>query len=167
MNIERKIAPLAIRLKKGGAPVVLIEDLSDEEFLAVYYLRCWFEDTEGKKRIERELNINLGYDQGYKILNSLESLFQLLFRKARRTIVRHNIDCSCVGADESCFSQLITRAANKEREDAMLIAMLLADKHFASKITDLAEEFGLGIKTLLSKNTETSNQGSFDKKKFH
>ena len=159
--------PLAIRLKKGGAPVGLIEDLSDEEFLAVYYLRCWFEDTEGKKRIERELNINLGYDQGYKILNSLESLFQLLLRKARRTIVRHNIDCFCVGADESCFSQLITRAANKEREDAMLIAMLLADKHFASKITDLAEEFGLGIKTLLSKNTETSNQGSFDKKKFH
>ena len=123
MNIERKIAPLAIRLKKGGAPVGLIEDLSDEEFLAVYYFRCWFEGTEGKKRIQRELNINLGYEQGYKILNSLESLFQLLLRKARRTIVRHNIDCFCVGADESCFSQLITRAANKEREDAMLIAL--------------------------------------------
>ena len=102
-----------------------------------------------------------------KQINNINSMFHLLSKTVRRNLARHNIDCNCVGADESCFSQLVIRAANNEREDAMLIATLLADVHFASKIVDLAEKFGLGMKYMSSTHSETIYRYYADSKSFH
>ena len=167
MDFEKKIDSTSAKLRKGGAPVGKIEDLSDEEFLSIYFYRCWLDGVEGQKRIEAELRVNFGYEKGYKLFNDINSLFQLLSKTVRRNLARHNIDCNCVGADESCFSQLVIRAANNEREDAMLIATLLADVHFASKIVDLAEKFGLGMKYMSSKHSETIYRYYADSKSFH
>ena len=37
----------------------------------------------------------------------------------RRRLVSHDLNCKCVGADESCFSQLVTRPTHTDKKNAM------------------------------------------------
>ena len=75
--------------------------------------------TPRDKILKKELIINLRYAEGNQTFESFKNLCDLIFKNGRRALIRHKTDCSCVGADESCFAQLILRAANNYSEDAM------------------------------------------------
>ena len=143
---------------KGGSPVAVVSDLTKEEFLAVYYFRCWYEGIEALQVVENEFFSRLGDELGFKTMSALEALCETLYRKGRRKLVRHDLNCKCVGADENCFAQLVTLSTLKEKEDAMLISVLLSDSSIAPAIVGLAEDFGMGINALLrSISEENSN----------
>ena len=152
-DFTEKYAPI-----KGGSPVAVVSDLTKEEFLAVYYFRCWYEGIEALQVVENEFFSRLGDELGFKTMSALEALCETLYKKGRRQLIRHDLNCKCVGADENCFAQLVTLSTLKEKEDAMLISVLLSDSSIAPTIVGLAEDFGMGINALLrSISEENSN----------
>ena len=59
------------------------------------------------------------------------------------------MNCKCVGADENCFAQLVTRSTYKDKNDAILIGILLTDADLAPELVYAAEDFAQGVQALL------------------
>ncbi|MBM1558402.1 hypothetical protein JQV19_17985 [Sulfitobacter mediterraneus] len=127
---------------RGGAPVGFITELDSIEAASVIYLRLWYESPDAQAQIWKDFASGLGPDQGRKALKSFEDLCSLCARHGRRPLIRHSVQCKCLGADESCFANFIATAATGEREDAMLIATLLVRPDVAPLIASLAAEVG-------------------------
>ena len=63
-------------------------------------------------------------------------------------MIRHGLGCACLGADESCFAQMIAAASEGAREDAMMLAALIVRPDFAPALASLSEEFGLALRRM-------------------
>ena len=133
----------------GGAPVGRMEFLDLEEYTIISFLRRWWDGDISRSHLNKELIINLGYAEGNLAFQSFKDLCEIIFHHGRRSLIRHQLDCNCVGADESCFAQLILRAANNYKEDAILIALLLVPPHLTSQTVSLSEKIGTAIKQLI------------------
>jgi hypothetical protein len=153
---------------KGGSPVAIMSDLTKEEFLAVYYFRCWFEGLEAIRDLRHEFVSYLGYELGNRTVFSLEALCLTLVKKGRRKLAKHELNCKCVGADENCIAQLITRSTLDDKRDAELIAMLLSDPSTVPELVKHSESFGHGLKALLNSISEKIvNEMVIDKSNYH
>ncbi|WP_245706594.1 hypothetical protein [Ruegeria marina] len=60
-------------------------------------------------------------------------------------MVRHDLGCACVGADEACFAHLIASAATGAHEDALMLAALIVRPDLAPALVALSEQFGLAL----------------------
>ncbi|WP_293441173.1 hypothetical protein [Planktotalea sp.] len=127
---------------RGGAPVGFITELDGVEAASVIYLRLWCDGPDAQAQVWNDFASRLGSDQGRKALKSFEDLCSLCTRHGRRPLMRHSVQCKCLGADESCFANFIATAATGEREDAMLIATLLVRPDVAPLIASLAADVG-------------------------
>ena len=141
-------------LKMGGAAVGKMEYLSLEEYTIISFLRRYCDGEISRNTLKKELIINLGYAAGEKTFDNLKSLFESIFNHGRRPLIRHKTGCDCVGADESCFAQLILRAANNYKEEAILISILLMPPDFSEETVRLAFEIGTSIKNLINLDDE-------------
>lgn len=127
---------------RGGAPVGFITELDALEAASVIYLRLWGDGPDAQAQVWHDFASGLGPDQGRKALKSFEDLCSLCTRHGRRPLMRHSVQCKCLGADESCFANFIATAATGDREDAMLIATLLVRPDVAPLIASLAADVG-------------------------
>ena len=134
---------------KGGSPVAVISDLSWEEHLVIYYFRCCFEGSEALLEVHEEFRFYLGTEIANKTIGALQFLFSKLQNNGRRRLVRHDLNCKCVGADENCFAQLVTRSTCVDKKDAILIGILLTDADLAPELVYAAEDFAAGVRGLL------------------
>lgn len=55
--------------------------------------------------------------------------------------MRHDSECKCVKADESCFANLVVSEIKGESDDAMLIATPLVSPAFALDLVTYSVEF--------------------------
>lgn len=133
---------------RGGAPVGYVSELDQVEAASVLYLRMWCNGPDSQAKVWSDFATRMGHDQGRNALKSFEQICNLFARHGRRPLMRHSVECKCLGADESCFANFIGAAANGDREDAMLIATLLVRADIAPLITSLAEDLGLGLKRM-------------------
>ena len=133
---------------RGGAPVGFITELDSIEAASVIYLRLWCDGPDAQAQVWNDFASGLGPDQGRKAVQSFEELCRLCARHGRRPLMRHSVQCKCLGADESCFANFIATAADGEREDALLIATLLVRPDVAPLITSHATNFGLALKRM-------------------
>ncbi|MEP3052652.1 hypothetical protein [Ascidiaceihabitans sp.] len=140
-----------VHAPRGGAPVGFITELDGVEAASVIYLRLWSDGPKGKHAVRQDFETSLGKMHGHKALTSFEDLYGLCALHGRRPLMRHAVNCKCVGADEACFANFIAAAATGQREDAMMIATLLVRPDFAPVITGLARDFGL---TLMRMNVQ-------------
>jgi hypothetical protein len=138
-------APYAAR---GGAPVGFLSELPEVEAAAVCFLRLWCESPETQSQAIDDLNTLLGPGHGPLAIDSLKQMCDMFSRFARRPVMRHHSGCSCLGADEACFANMVIEAATGQREDAMLFAMLMVRADFAPALAGLAEQFGLALSVL-------------------
>ena len=127
---------------RGGAPVGFITELEGIEAASIIYLRMWCNGPESQADVWNDFESSLGTAYGKTALQSFEDLCSLCAKHGRRPLMRHSINCKCIGSDESCFANFIGTAAAGEREDAMLIATLLVRPDVAPLITSLAANFG-------------------------
>ena len=134
--------------KRGGAPVGFITELDGIEAASVIYLRLWCDGPEAQESVSNDFEFSLGTDRGRKALKSFEDLCSLCTRHGRRPLMRHSVNCKCLGADESCFANFIATAVMGDRDDAMLIATLLVRPDVAPLLTSLATDFGLALKRM-------------------
>lgn len=149
---------------RGGAPVGFLTELDGIEAASVIYLRLWCDGPESQANVWNDFASSLGTDQGQKALKSFEDLCGLCSKHGRRPLMRHSVNCKCLGADESCFANFIGTAVMGERDDAMLIATLLVRPDVAPLLTSLATEFGLALKrmNLRAPRHMASNEHSYN-----
>ncbi len=133
---------------RGGAPVGFITELDALEAASVIYLRLWCDGPDAQSLVRNDFTSGLGPDQGRNAVQSFEELCSLCARNGRRPLMRHSVQCKCIGADESCFANFIATAVDGEREDALLIATLLVRPDVAPLIASLATNFGLALKRM-------------------
>jgi hypothetical protein len=138
----------AAQKNRGGAPVGFITELGAIEVASVIYLRLWCDGPVSQSLVWNDFARGLGPDQGRKAMQSFEELCRLCVRHGRRPLMRHSVQCKCIGSDESCFANFIATAADGEREDALLIATLLVRPDVAPLIASLATNFGLALKRM-------------------
>ena len=134
--------------KRGGAPVGYITELDGVEAASVIYLRLWCNGPDSRTSVWNDFVFHLGAERGRKALQSFEDLCRLCCQHGRRPLMRHSVNCNCLGSDESCFASFIRTASTGDREDALLIATLLVRADVAPMITSLATEFGLALKRM-------------------
>ncbi|WP_170410084.1 hypothetical protein [Ruegeria atlantica] len=133
---------------RGGAAVGRLSDLSPIEAGAVMYLRLWSESPEARANAASDFEIALGLDQGRAAMMTLDRLCGLCAHHGRRPLVRHGLSCSCLGADENCFAQMIGAASEGAREDAMMMATLIVRPDFAPALASLSEELGMALRRM-------------------
>ena len=130
---------------RGRAPVGFITELDGIEAAAVIYLRLWCDGPDAQAQVWNDFASELGPENGRKALKSFEDLSALCKRFGRRPLMRHSVQCKCLGADESCFANFVATAATGDREDAMLLATLLVRPDVAPMIASLAADVGLAF----------------------
>ena len=59
--------------------------------------------------------------------------------------MRHDSECKCVKADESCFANLVVSEIKGKSDDAMLIATPLVSPAFALDLVTYSVEFGSAL----------------------
>ena len=138
-------APLEHR---GAATVGLLQDFDAVTAAAVIYLRMWCDSTETQAGVMHDLTGALGIGRGRKAVEAFGDLCGICMRYGRRPLCRHALHCKCVGADEASFGHFVATAAEGDRDDAMLFAILLVRPDVAPVLTSLAAEFGLALKQM-------------------
>ena len=139
---------ISAKQNRGGAPVGFITEPGAVEAASVLYLRLWCDGPASQSQMWSDFARELGPVQGRSAMQSFEELCRLCTQHGRRPLMRHSVQCKCLGADESCFANFIATAADGEREDAMLIATLLVRPDVAPLIASLATNFGLALKQM-------------------
>ncbi len=133
---------------RGGATVGRLSDLGPIEAGAVMYLRLWGDGENGRAGAASDFEIALGADCGRSAMLTLDRLCSLCANYGRRPLIRHGLGCSCLGADENCFAQMIASASEGAREDAMMMASLIVRPDFAPALASLSEELGLALRRM-------------------
>jgi len=133
---------------RGAAAVAVIDDFDGLTAAAVIYLRMWCEGPETQTNVMNDLINTLGRGRGHNAVAAFAELCSMCVRHGRRPLCRHGLNCRCVGADEASFAHFVASAADGEREDAMMIAMLLVRPDMAPALTSLAADFGLALKQM-------------------
>ncbi len=125
-----------------------VTELSPVEAGAVIYLRLWSEGPERYSEIWNDFSSCLGVQRGEQALKSFEDLCKLCSAYGRRQLMRHSVNCKCLGADEACFANFIGTATEGEREDALMIATVIVRADMAQPLVSLAQDFGLAMKSM-------------------
>ncbi len=112
------------------------------------YLRLWGNGANGRADAASDFEIALGNDHGRAAMLTLDRLCSLCANHGRRPLIRHGLNCACLGADENCFAQMIAAASEGAREDAMMMASLIIRPDFAPALVCLSEEFGLALRRM-------------------
>lgn len=133
---------------RGGAAVGRLADLAPVEAGAVMYLRMWSDSAHSRADAASDFDLALGRGLGKSAMSNLEQICSLCASHGRRPLIRHGLGCSCLGADESCFAQMIGAAADGQHEDAMMMAALIVRPDFAPSLAALSEQFGLALRRM-------------------
>ena len=99
-----------------------------------------------------------------KTIGALQFLYNKLQNNGRRRLVSHDLNCKCVGADENCFAQLVTRSTYTDKKDSILIGLLLTDADLAPELVYAAEDFAVGVQALLKIIGDVSKDNETEKK---
>jgi len=128
---------------RGGASVGLLTDLPPLEAGAVRYLRHWFSGAQARAELHEAFCGTLEPDLADSAFESFGQLCDFCVTHGRRPLVRHGMTCSCLGADENCFANLLAAATEGEANDAELLASLIVPPKQAQALSSLAAQTGL------------------------
>lgn len=128
---------------RGGAAVGLLKDLTALEAGAVRYFRYWFSGQQAQAELHQAFHSALGPDLAKCAFDSFGQLCDFCITHGRRPLIRHGMTCSCLGADENCFANLVAAATQGEAEDADLLAALIVTPQQAQTLSALAAQTGV------------------------
>ena len=99
--------------------------IKQQEFLYISNFRSYCDGYESRIKLQDVFISNLGVEEGYATLDALDSFCELIYKKGRRQLIRHDVSCECIGADENCLCQLVFSACEDNLDDAKLIGTLI------------------------------------------
>ncbi|MCA8883033.1 MAG: hypothetical protein KDA50_04700 [Rhodobacteraceae bacterium] len=132
-------------LRRQATAVATLDSLPPDQTLLVLILRQWAATTDDQRVLWSCLSRQMGPDAAGHLRRVLDQLLLLLSDQGRRRLVRHDVECPCVGADEAVFANFVSTAAQGAREDALLMAMLLVRADMAPLAASLAQTVGLQL----------------------
>ncbi|WP_293576914.1 hypothetical protein [Phaeobacter sp.] len=135
----------AITAPRGGATVGLLTDLPPLEAAAVRFMRHWFSGPDSRMTVRSEMQHALGPVLGRQAFENTGRLCNFCAHAGRRPLVRHGLSCTCLGADESCFANLVAAAAQGQTDDANLLASLIVVPNQAVQAAILAAKAGMAL----------------------
>lgn len=135
---------------RGGAAVGYLTELDQVQAGAVRALRLWADGSDSRMVLRSEFEAQLGSASALHALESFDDMYQLCARFGRRPLMRHGVNCRCLGGDEAGFANFIAVAAEGDREEAMWIATTLVRADAAPVLVDLAQTFALYLSQLAS-----------------
>jgi hypothetical protein len=147
-------------LPRGAAPVAVLAELPAVEMAAVLALRLWCSGAEGRARLAADLALALGAAAA-DADHGLSELIRLVVQGGRRPMMRHGIDCPCVGGDESAFAQMVAAAAGGDREDALIFALALMPPVAAFAACQQAGPVGLALLALVRRRPAPNDRQEF------
>ncbi|MBL9059051.1 MAG: hypothetical protein JNK88_03380 [Mangrovicoccus sp.] len=130
---------------RGAAPVGTLDALPPAEAAAVRWLRLWCEGPDGWAAMQAEMQAMLGVPRAAALAGAFDLTCRLTLEFRRRPLMRHAAACPCLGADEATFAHFLTLAGLGERDEAMLVAILLVRADMAPLLVDTAARAGLEI----------------------
>ena len=133
-----------MRIERGASPVGQIDALPEAEAWWVRALRLWCTGPDGQGALHDDLTRRLGPRAADTVFARFADLMALILDHARRPLMRHALDCQCVGADEAVFALFCSQAVT-DREEAMMIACLLLRADVAPIAVSLAQTLGLDL----------------------
>lgn len=133
---------------RGGAAVGLLTDLPPLEAGAVRYFRYWFSGSEARADLRQAFSGTLAPDLADSAFDCFGQLCDFCVTHGRRPLVRHGMTCSCLGADENCFANLVAAATQGEVADAELLASLIVTPQKAQTLSTLAAQTGLFLQRM-------------------
>ncbi|MCF2872656.1 hypothetical protein L0664_16410 [Octadecabacter sp. G9-8] len=158
-------------ISRGGAPVGHLTELNAIEAGAVIYWRLWSCGIDGQRRTQSDFRKILGDKSGIEAVDALAQMFDLCVRHGRRPLMRHGLDCKCLGADESCIANFIGYASECRREDAALIASLIVTPDLCLPMAALGQTFGLALRRMaladLPRDAAGASWSHFTSKTIH
>lgn len=140
---------------RGGVPVGKMKFLPRFEAGVVFYLRLWSDGTEAQSHMRKDFTIALGREWGTQSYRTFQELCRMIGRFGHRPMMRHHLDCECLGADENVFANFVAAAAEGSREDAMMLASLIVRPDAAPMLTSLAEDIGHALRSMTSQPQTT------------
>lgn len=131
---------------RGGAAVGRMAELGAIESGAILCLRLWFENPASHAR--RSFEDDFGAFGGALALGNIGAICRLCDEHGRRPLMRHALSCDCVGGDEACLARMVEAALAGERDEAMMMASLMARADVAPQMVALAEVAGAALARL-------------------
>ena len=137
------------KMYRGGAPVGYLSELNQLEQNAILFLRYWSQSAKVNHNLQdkfwSEMTYELGITKTRQAIEAFDEIFILCVKYSRRPIMKHDLECKCIGGDESCFANIIGFAEEGEFEDALLLAANLVAPKFASYLVSSARKFAVSI----------------------
>ena len=137
------------QIYRGGAPVGYLLELNQLEQNAILFLRYWSQRSMADNDLQNKFWSNITYDLGItktrQAIDAFDEIFTLCVKYSRRPIMKHDLECKCIGGDESCFANIIGFAQVDELEDALLLASNLVAPKFAACLVTSARKFAGSI----------------------
>lgn len=145
--------------QRGAAAVGVLGELPPLEAALVLYIRLWHTSCTARHEVARDFNRALGAEGGAEMLELFEAFCAAAATSARRPLIRHEIRCRCLGADESALAHLVAAAADGAHEDAELLAALLMERGSVARIAGLARALGAGLARMFPRADEAPEPG--------
>jgi len=133
---------------RGGAPVGVLSELDPIESTAVRHLRQWFASPESRLEMRDDVSCLLSPEMTDVALETFGLICMFCVQHSQRPLVHHSLKCTCLGADESCFSKMIGAAADGQVNDTMLFASLIVRPSMARELLPLVSEFGFLLRQM-------------------
>lgn len=128
--------------ERGAATVAVLSNMDPWEVNLVLNLRLWCEGSSGQSQVWNEYRNALSGEHATHECHAFETLVRTIVSSAHRPLVRHQVGCSCVGADEAIFVNLVRMASEGHLNDAALVATLLMGPARAEHVALLAGQVG-------------------------
>jgi hypothetical protein len=131
---------------RGAVAVGQLHTLTAWQSLLVQHLRLWCDGPADQSKVRHDWNASLNATGGEVTLEVFDALIQCLQTYARRPLIRHELDCACLGADEAVFMQVVSDASDGHLDDAVMLAGLIALPAYAEQIAILAGQVGASFR---------------------
>lgn len=139
---------------RGAVAVGVLNALSAWEANLILNLRLWCDGPQGQAQVWTEYRSMLDGLTAQRECRAFERLLREVISAAYRPLVRHDVGCVCIGADESVFANLVRAAADGHMRDAALIATLIVGPDQAEDIAQLAAKVGHCARKLASDTSQ-------------
>ena len=152
---------------RGGAAVGVLTRMEAWEANLILNLRLWCDGPSGQAQVWNEYRKALPGAQAQQECRAFETLLRTIIDNAHRPLVRHDVGCACVGADEGVFLHLVRCAADGHLTDAALMATMMVGPAQAERIALLAGQVGSCARYIHDRQPEFSQEGAPNVVRLH
>jgi len=133
---------------QGGVSVGVLRNADVWEAELIISLRLWCSGLSGRADVYDAFSSRFSPKRAAEEFEIFERLLNSISIYAHRPLLLHDVECSCIGADEQIFVHLVATASAGDLREASLIATLLIGAVQAENIALLAAQVGQSVKQM-------------------